>query len=90
MDLVLSLAKWPEEQWAMAREIAWCESRWRPDAIGDHGNSLGLFQLWTGWFHYTGTLIDDWADPVVNAAVALAVWRTRGWEEWTCSRKEAR
>lgn len=42
------------------RRVAWCESRYRPSAVGDYGRSSGLFQLNnlpTGLlhhFHYVG------------------------------------
>jgi hypothetical protein len=81
---VLRRAGWPPEEWERARAVAWCESRWRPDAVGDGGDSLGLFQLWGGWFAWAGVSAEQWADPVVNAAVALRVWETHGWEEWAC------
>lgn len=42
------------------RRVAWCESKYRPSAVGDYGRSSGLFQLNdlpTGLlhhFHYVG------------------------------------
>ena len=80
----------PEEWHADMLAIAWCESRYRPGAIGDGGNSLGLYQLNTMWFGYAGEDIDQWADPAVNTRTALAVARydlSRGqplWTQWSC------
>jgi len=85
LDEVLRRAGWPEEELENARAVAWCESRWRPHAVGDGGDSLGLFQLWGGWFRWAGVPIESWGDPVVNAAVALRVWQQHGWEEWACA-----
>lgn len=84
MRLVLDAAGWPRGEWERALAVAWCESRWRPTAVGDGGASLGLWQLWRGWFGWAGESEALWADPVVNARVALAVWRQHGWEEWAC------
>lgn len=58
--------------------ISWCESKHSPGAVGDGGNSLGLFQLWTGWFPAAGYSVEQAYDPVVNARVALYVRQVRG------------
>lgn len=90
LDAVLEVAGWPPELRAQAAEVAWCESRWSPYAVGDRGNSLGLFQLWTGWFSWAGVDVENWNDIVSNAQVALAVVRrdiARGrspWAQWSC------
>lgn len=69
--------------------IAWCESRYRTDAVGDTGASLGLHQLWSGWFSRAGYSVSQWSDPVVNTKVALYVreqlGRFGGSGGWTCS-----
>ncbi|MCX7618273.1 transglycosylase SLT domain-containing protein [Tepidiforma sp.] len=89
LDAVLELAGWPEAARAEAAAVAWCESRWSPGAVGDGGSSLGLFQLWSGWFGWAGEPSDAWMDPLVNAKVALAVYqrdlvRGDGWRQWSC------
>lgn len=65
--------------------IAWCESRWQPGAVGDSGNSLGLHQLWRGWFRPG----EDPMDPVTNSRVAARVREIRGRfggaGGWTCA-----
>ena len=78
MRAVLTEAGWPEELLAEALTVAYCESRYRPGAVGDGGNSLGLFQLWTGWFPAAGYSVEQAYDPVVNARVALYVRQVRG------------
>lgn len=69
--------------------IARCESNFRPGAIGDSGNSLGLHQLWRGWAHAAGYVPDDLMDPLINTKVALYVRETRGRfggsGGWTCA-----
>jgi hypothetical protein len=87
MREVLTLAGWPESVHGEAIMVAWCESRWSPGAIGDHGASLGLFQVnLRTWFPYAGEDPEMWADPVVNARVALAAYRYSDstWRQWTC------
>lgn len=71
---VLALAETPAEWVEPMVVIAWCESRFSPYAIGDSGSSLGIMQLWSGWFadgeaHF---------DPLTNVRVALRVRETRG------------
>lgn len=88
-EAVLAMAGWPPDLWQEAATVAWCESRWSPYATGDT-SSLGLFQLWNGWFAWAGYDGEQWNNPVVNASVALAVVRRdkalgRGyWYQWSC------
>jgi hypothetical protein len=90
MWAVLTVAGWPEELLAEALTVAYCESRYRPGAVGDGGNSLGLFQLNGMWFGYAGEDRSQWADPVVNARTAWATYQYdigRGyvpWKQWSC------
>lgn len=76
--------------------ISWCESRWSPGALGDSGNSVGMWQIgrsrpgWQGWFLYFGEDESRALDPHVNARVAVAIARysvTRGqspFAQWSC------
>ena len=75
---ILGLAGVPSEWWPEFEAIAWCESRWRSDAVGDGGNSVGMWQMWRGWFSQAGIDGEAWADPVSNARVALYVRQVRG------------
>lgn len=86
VELVLERAGWAPELWGEAKAVAWCESRWSPGAIGDHGASVGLFQLNKAtWFKYAGEDPEQWDNPVVNARVAMAAYRySSGWAQWTC------
>jgi hypothetical protein len=70
--------------------VSYCESRWNPLAVGDQGRSLGMFQLFAGtWAPWYGVAPEQLLDPVVNTAVARAVWQHRGrWGGaggWTCA-----
>ena len=72
--------------------VAFCESRLDPNAVGDHGSSLGLFQ-----FHVpSGTWAANsarygWAgaspfDPVAASDVAAAMFARGQSHLWTCAR----
>lgn len=78
MRAVLTEAGWPVEWHDDALAVAWCESKWTPYAVGDGGNSLGLMQLWRGWFEPAGYSVGQAFDPLVNARVALYVRQVRG------------
>ena len=75
---VLREAGAPEEWIPPLLTIAFCESRWSPGAVGDGGNSLGMFQLWYGWARPMGYTPDDLYDPVKAARTALYVREVRG------------
>ena len=92
IDAWLLEAGWPPELVEEAKAIAWKESRWHPGST--NGSHVGLFQLessaagWQGWFAYCGESEASWADPVLNARVALCVYRydiargNRPWHQW--------
>jgi hypothetical protein len=81
---VLMLAGWPEHLWGQASAIAWCESTWQPGAVGDNGDSLGLFQIQPQFHNHR--INGDWFDPVANAEAALHLYREQGWDPWSCAR----
>lgn len=58
--------------------ISQCESRHSPYAVGDGGNSLGMFQTWFGWARAYGVSVEELFDPLVNAKVALYIRGVRG------------
>lgn len=85
----LTAAGWPDHLLVAAASVAWCESRYRPGDIGDHGKAYGLFQIhqhqnpdgsvaW-GWWQYFDLIsywLDGlWADPVHNAKVAYMIYQ---------------
>jgi hypothetical protein len=69
--------------------IVRCESGFNLSAIGDHGASLGIFQLWYGWFPKAGESRHEFRDLDVSARVAVYVRRVRGRfggpGGWTCA-----
>lgn len=85
VDAVYAAAGVPEAWVEPLRTIAWCESKYSPGAVGDSGNSLGMHQLWTGWFREG----EDPFDPVTNTRVSLRIRETRGrfggGGGWTCA-----
>ena len=76
---------WPEHLHSSVNAIVHCESTHNPNAVGDYGASLGLFQLWRG--HFTPEEIQSWDNPIVNSQVAYRVYRREGFRPWTCARK---
>lgn len=74
MRAVLEQASAPSAWLDDLLTIAWCESKYSPYAAGDSGNSLGVFQLWRGWFRDG----EDPFDPLANARVAVRVREIRG------------
>lgn len=73
-------AGWPGWLIPEAERVIQCESGGNPEAVGDRGASLGLFQLWYGHFRAG----ENWRSPRENAAVALRVYQREGWRPWTC------
>ena len=78
VDRVFDEAGVPLAWRADMKTISFCESQWHPAAVGDSGNSVGLFQLWRGWFPSFGFDPNGWSDPVTNARVAVLVRQQRG------------
>ena len=85
MDALYAYVGVPSEWRAGLKAIAWCESQFRPYVTGDGGASLGLHQLWSGWFREG----EDAMDPVTNTWVAVRVREIRGRfggaGGWTCA-----
>jgi hypothetical protein len=81
-------AGWPAELTDAVARVAWCESRFRPDAVGYM--AYGLMQVIPLWFEYAGIPFERWSDPVANLKAALAAFRyseAQGhspWAAWTC------
>lgn len=57
---------------------AYAESRLNPRAIGDHGNSVGLFQLNSNGGAGTGMSVAARQDPVINTRKIIEVIKKSG------------
>lgn len=92
MEILLHVTGWKEEDIDIALQIAWCESRFSPYALGDGGQSVGLFQLNYGtWYRYAGFYGAPYHDAVINALVAKKVWEYDRQKygrpyQWSCYR----
>lgn len=60
-----------------ALRVAWCESRFDPQAVGEAGER-GLFQVLP---HVWGPVP---AEPAGQVAQAHEIWQKHGWRPWTC------
>lgn len=86
-DLALQ-AGWPADRADQVARVAFCESRYRPGAIG-YG-TYGLMQLVPLWFSASGTDFELWSDPLTNLRVALYAFETDmsygndPWAPWSC------
>lgn len=76
---------------AYAKQIAWCESRYIPDAKNKHSSAGGLFQFLIGtWIRearYFGFPEDpvNRFDPVLSAQLAsLVMERDGSARQWSC------
>ena len=72
-----------------AIRLAWCLSRFDPQAVDPLTGRVGLFQhdpaFWPDHAHLAGFRGYDPFDPVANTAVAAyLVYEGEGWQTWNC------
>ena len=89
---VLTVEQWhavrrihPDRQVALAR-IAWCESRFDAQAMGDGGHSLGAWQVQPRFWGPVPTTLEEQAEQAdrIAAEHGLEPWTTRhGCEGWS-------
>jgi len=89
---VLTLEQWyavrhfaPERQGIMAR-IAWCESKFDADAVGDGGRSLGAWQVQPRFWGAVPATLEEQAQQAERIAAehGTVPWTTRdGCEGWS-------
>lgn len=61
--------------------IARAESGWNPSAVGDGGNSIGLWQIYQPAHPWSRGM--NLRDPRVNALAAMRVYRSQGLGAWS-------
>lgn len=69
------------------RRVAWCESRYRPAAVGTmtpSGRAVGLFQFMAVKWRETPYRFLPRTDPYASAMAAAYVVRREGWWAWEC------
>ena len=71
--LICSSYDWP---CADALAVAWCESRFNPQAVSPDGQNVGVFQVNLVHGYYPGA--------EANVAKAYAIWTDQGWAPWSC------
>jgi hypothetical protein len=70
---------------AEALAVAWCESRWQPDAVSNDGQNFGLFQINAVHQARVDGDLDRLLDAATNVSVAFSIWRANGgWGPWSC------
>lgn len=68
----------------LMKKLAWCESRWHWDSVGDHGKSFGIWQIHLGW-HPDITRVQ--AQDLNWSTNWTASMISRGYlHRWTCGR----
>jgi hypothetical protein len=81
----------PASQADFAVRVAYCESGFNPNALGDQGRARGIFQFWQATFLETNIGARNGWDaafnPEVNIAAAAEKVARDGWRAWTCARK---
>jgi Transglycosylase SLT domain len=81
----------PASQADFAVRVAYCESGFNPNAVGDQGRARGIFQFWRATF--LGTDVgatygwDAAFDAEINVRAAAELVARGGWGPWTCARK---
>jgi hypothetical protein len=81
----------PASQADFAVRVAYCESSFNPNAVGDQGRARGIFQFWRATF--LGTEVgatygwDAAFDAEINIRAAAEKVARDGWSAWTCARK---
>lgn len=75
---------------AFALRIVWCESRFDPNAVGDHGAAVGAWQFhlptWAANARRLGIEGDFRRDPYLSSEVASWMLARGQAHQWTCAR----
>ena len=68
-----------------AEKIAWCESRYDPNAVNSESDAAGLFQFLPSTWAGTPFASDSPFDPSANAHAAAWLLQTYGPNQWECN-----
>ncbi len=72
------------------KQVAFCESSYRPEVVGDSGLAVGLFQFhpdtWREESRFLGYTGDLRTDPVAASRVAAYMWQHGLQHRWSCYR----
>jgi soluble lytic murein transglycosylase-like protein len=79
-ELVLHMVKEAGFNPHIADKVIQCESGWNTKAVGDRGQSWGLWQIHQP-AHNTGDLAFD---PILSTEYAIKLLNKHGWKPWTC------
>jgi hypothetical protein len=79
-DLVIEAIRslWPEDQWARAQSVAWCESRYLLDAVNPESSARGVFQLLAPWTRDPGSNRTVWGWEYTDSGEKLSVAASLG------------
>lgn len=99
-EQVIACAELHDLDPALAREVAFLESSWRTDAVGDDGESVGLYQFKSETWQWMTDLagMPDWADPANRTdsrmAAYVATWAMANgygehWSTWELAQRRA-
>ena len=65
----------------IAVAVAYAESSGNPSAVGDSGDSIGLWQIDTRYNPQFDA--SQLTDPQYNANAAFSIWQQGGWSRWS-------
>ncbi len=68
-----------------AEQIAWCESRYNPNAVNSDSDAEGLFQFLATTWAGTPFASASRLDPSANAHAAVWLLQTYGPSQWECN-----
>lgn len=63
--------------------VVQCESKWNPNAIGDHGTSFGLVQLHNPEIDW-GITREQAQDPALALEIMAKAWHRGEARRWSC------
>lgn len=83
-------AGWDNESITELRKVVFCESSFKPTAIGGNNQWYGLMQISPFWFDVMEYPFEKWSDPLVNLRVGRLIYERNielgqnRWYHWSC------